>query len=1012
MKLKFKLQAFQTAAVEAVLDCFAGQTRQADVHYRIDQGTQAAPSLFESIVQGTMNAEVQLSDDQVLENVRRVQRGQQLPLSAVLTRSAECKYNLDVEMETGTGKTYCYIKTMFEMHRRFGWSKFIVMVPSIAIREGVSKSFQITSDHFMESYGRQARYFTYNSNRLHELESYSSDAGVQVMVINIQAFNARGAANRRIYDELDDFQSRRPIDVISANRPILIQDEPQKMGGKATMSALPKFNPLMILRYSATHRVHHDKVFRLDAVDAYSQKLVKKIAVRGIATCGLPGTHAYLYLEGIEISTRAPVARIEMEVRLASSGKIKRRLLRLGLGQNLFAVSGEMDQYRGFTISQIDYNQDLVQFKNGHALRAGEAAGDVSEPHMRRIQIREAIRAHLDKECRLFSLGIKVLTLFFVDTVAKYRNYTRKDTKGDYARIFEEEYATLRKEFLSEIPVGSAVYQQFLRRDPVEDVHAGYFSIDKTRLVDPAIKKRGVREGHSDDQTAYSLILKNKEQLLSQHEPVRFIFSHSALREGWDNPNVFVMCMLKRSNNTISRRQEVGRGLRLSVNQQGDRMDNPATVHDINVLTVVAGESYRDFTVNLQKEISATLSARPRKADAAYFEGKILRTAEGDLKITPLMARQIYRYLVKQDYTDDSDQITDAYHQAREKGELAPLPKDLRHIADQVFSLIDGVYSESLLPKIGDDRRPKNNPLNDNFEKQAFRGLWDRINRKAIYQVDFDSDELVKKSVRALNRELHVTPLQYTIQKAIQDDDITEAQLRSGYGFTKTDTQIQSGGPVHSRVKYDLVGKIAANTSLTRKTAAMTLGSIAKAVFDKFNQNPEQFITKASRIINEQKATTIIERLEYDSVEDRYGVDIFTAGQHGQDFARATGKLRKHIYDYAVTDSDVERDFVNELDTSAEVVVYANLPRGFRIPTPVGDYNPDWALSFQEGAVKSVYFVAETKGSMSSMQLRMIENIKIKCARRFFDELNHSIEAKTVKFDVVTNFAELIDLVR
>lgn len=1007
MKLKFKVQPYQTQAVDSVVDCFAGQPMSNGITYRIDPGRKAQASAFE---EGFKNADLVLTDLQVLANIKDVQRRQNLPMSDKLVSSAGCRFNLDIEMETGTGKTYCYIKTMFEMNKRYGWSKFIIMVPSIAIREGVYKSLQITADHFTESYGKKARFFIYNSRRLHELESFSSDAGINVMVINIQAFNARGADNRRIYDELDDFQSRKPIDVIASNRPILILDEPQKMEGAATMEALPKFKPLMILRYSATHKTQHNRVHRLDALDAYNQKLVKKIAVRGIQTRGLAGTNAYLYLEGIEISKKAPVARIEIEVKLAS-GEIKRQLKRLEFRDDLFAKSEELDQYRdGFTISQIDARNDTVEFTNGVVLRAGEATGDVSERDIRRIQIRETIKAHLDKEKQLFAQGIKVLSLFFIDEVVKYRDYTQPDEKGEYARVFEEEYELLKAEYLAELAIDNDAYRKHLAGIDAAKTHNGYFAIDKktNRLKDPSV---GARSVDSDDVDAYDLILKDKERLLSFAEPTRFIFSHSALREGWDNPNVFVMCMLKHSDNTISRRQEVGRGLRLSVDQNGDRMDNPAVVHDINILTVVASESYKNFVAGLQKEIADTLTSRPRKATEAYFTGKTITTDAGQFEITPTMAKQIYRYLVKNDYSDDTDQITSAYHQAKEAGSLAALPGELKAYADQIFQIIDSVFSNAQLPKVEDGRKPKTNPLNENFEKKEFQELWRRINQKAVYRVEFDSDELVRKCVSALDSQLRVTPLQYTVQSGIQGDGLTDEQLKSGDGFALTGSTTERGGSVHSLVKYDLLGKIAESTELTRKTAAEILTGIQASVFGQFKENPEHFIAEASRIIAEQKATMVIERLAYDGLAEHYDVDIFTANQTGQDFSKASAKLKRHVYDYVVTDSDIERKFVDGLDTASEVVVYAKLPRGFLIPTPVGDYNPDWAICFKEGSVKHIYFVAETKGSMSSMKLREIENTKIACARKFFDEIGRRISEDQVKYDVVISYEKLMDIV-
>ncbi|MGO7338075.1 type III restriction-modification system endonuclease [Rhizobium leguminosarum] len=1009
MKLKFKVQPYQTNAVESVVDCFAGQTLASGIGYRIDPGRKAQTSAFE---EGFKNADIQLADTQVLANIRDVQKRQNLPISDALTVSTGCKFNLDVEMETGTGKTYCYIKTIFEMNKRFGWSKFIIMVPSIAIREGVYKSLQITADHFTENYGKKARFFIYNSKRLHELESFSSDAGINVMVINIQAFAAKGADNRRIYDELDDFQSRRPIDVIASNRPILILDEPQKMEGAATRDALPKFKPLMILRYSATHKTQHNRVHRLDALDAYNQKLVKKIAVRGIQTRGLAGTNAYLYLEGIEISKKAPVARIELEVRL-KSGEIKRQLRKLEFRDDLFTESGELDQYRdGFAVSQIDYNNDIVEFTNGIVLKAGEAIGDVSERDIRRIQIREAIKAHFDKERQLFAQGIKVLSLFFIDEVVKYRDYSQADEKGEYAHVFEEEYDLLRAEYLTELALENESYRKFLERDPPVKVHEGYFSIDKQkRLVDPDIKKTGEDKGMSDDADAYDLILKNKERLLSQGEPVRFIFSHSALREGWDNPNVFVMCMLKHSDNTVSRRQEVGRGLRLAVNQHGDRMDHPSTVHDINVLTVVASESYKDFVAGLQAEIADTLSARPRKATEAFFTGKTLATDTGPITVTAALAKQLYRYLVKNDYTDDADQIADAYHDAKAAGTLADLPSDLKPYADQIFGLIDTVFSEASLPKMDDGRKPKTNPLNANFDKKEFQALWSRINQRAVYRVEFDSAELIKKCISALDSQLRVTPLQYTVKSGVQLDSLTHEELVDAAGFSENEQATYQAETVTSLVRYDLLGKIGEGTQLTRKTVAEVLTGIQAGVFAQFRQNPEHFISEATRIIHEQKASMVIERLTYDGVSEKFGIDIFTAAQTGQDFSRATAKLKHHVYDYAILDSAVEKDFISDLDNSKEVVVYAKLPRGFLIPTPVGDYNPDWAISFEAGSVKHVYFVAETKGTMSSLKLRELENTKIACARKFFDEIGKRVANDKVKYDVVTDYAKLKDIV-
>jgi type III restriction enzyme len=1024
MKLKFKTQAYQTAAVQAVVDCFAGQPNMpGGVRYRLDPGTRPTEpfSPQAALLLGIApeidaetafkNPDLALPDTVVLDNIQKVQRSQNLPLSEKLASNRIARVNLDIEMETGTGKTYCYIKTIFELNKQYGWSKFIIVVPSIAIREGVAKSLEITADHFLEAYQRKARFFIYNSKQLHHLESFSSNSGINVMIINVQAFASRGADNRRIYDVLDDFQSRKPIDVISANRPILILDEPQKMEGAQTLRSLEEFKALMVLRYSATHKTTHNKVHRLDALDAYNQKLVKKIAVRGISVKGLAGTSSYLYLQSIEVSSkRPPEARVEIERKLVG-GDIKREVRKLRKGDNLLDLSGGLEQYRNYVVSDINAVTDTLSFGNGVDLVVGDAMGDVTEAALRRIQIREAIKAHFDKEQTLFPQGVKVLTLYFIDEVAKYRDYGQPDEKGEYARIFEEEYTQYLNEMLD---LEETAYVRYLKGISADKTHGGYFSIDKKskRQVDSDVAARGENAGLSDDVDAYDLILKDKERLLSLDEPVRFIFSHSALREGWDNPNVFVICALKHSDNTISRRQEVGRGLRLSVNQQGDRMDHPAIVHDVNVLTVVASESYKDFVTALQRDIAETLSARPRVANEEFFSGKVLKTASGDVHVTPPLAKQIYRYLVKNDYTDNADQIADAYHEAKKAGKLADLPVELKPYADQVFQLIDSVFSAAQLPDIGDDRRPKSNPLNANFEKQEFKALWSRINRKAAYSVEFDSDELVQKAVKGIDANLRVAPLQYTIQHGEQAAAVTYEGISGGNAFTLRNTETETNrNSIHSAVKYDLIGKLAEGTQLTRRAVADILRQINSAVFGQFKTNPESFITEATRLINEQKATVIIEHLAYDPVEDKFDLELFTAGQTKQDFSNAGDKLQRHIYDYALTDSNVERAFIKELDVCKEVVVYAKLPRGFLIPTPVGDYNPDWAISFKEGAVKHIYFVAETKGSMSTMALREIEKSKIVCARRFFEALNQLSLSENVRYDVVDSFGRLMDAV-
>ena len=1025
MKLQFKIQSYQSDAVDSVVDVFSGQPRRSGISYKIDPGDvkpSKVPALFQSSTipdSGLRNAEIELSATQLLTNVHQVQKSRNLPLASKIvdSKAAPGAPNLDIEMETGTGKTYVYIKTVMELNKRYGWSKFIIVVPSVAIREGVKKSFDVTAEHFQQTYGTKPRSFTYNSSQLHEIERFSSDAGVQVMIINIQAFNATGKDNRRIYDVLDDFQSRRPIDVISANRPVVIIDEPQKIGAPKSLEALSLFNALIVLRYSATHKVEHTKVHRLDALDAYNQKLVKKIAVRGITVKGLAGSTAYLYLDAIEVKKgQPPTARVELEVQ-TKGGPIKRQLKRVTKGTRLHDLANGIEAYKDLVVTDVSAIDDTLTLSNGDVVVAGQLADrDVTEETKRRIQVREVIRAHIDKERELFRQGVKVLSLFFIDEVAKYRDYEREDTLGDYARLFEEEYAGLVEEVLGELELdgATAAYKKYLRRDEARDVHQGYFSIDKKskRLVDGELHKTGDEKGQSKDVAAYDLILKNKERLLSLEEPVRFLFSHSALREGWDNPNVFVMGMLKKSDNTISRRQEIGRGLRLAVDQHGERMDNPVTVHNINELTVVTDESYTDFVAGLQKEIAESLAARPRKASVKFFIGKTIHTEFGESVVEEKLATALYNYLLRNDYVDDDGLVTLKYKGDKDAGSLAePTSEVLRPVIEYVWPLVEALYID--IPAPTNDRKPKKIPLNDaNFKKKEFQELWSRINHKAVYQVEFDSAELVCKCVASLDTHLNVAAMQYVIQAGKQRESLDADDLASGgSGFdvstTSAQTEQVSAG---SQVKYDLLGEITEKTQLTRRTASAILRAISPVTFAKFRLNPEHFISEAARLINEQKATVIVEHLEYDALEDRFDTAIFTENQSTQDFSKVGEKLKKHVYDYVVTDSKVERDFVAQLDTSAEVAVYAKLPRGFFIPTPVGSYTPDWAIAFTEGSVKHVYFVAETKGSLSTLQLKGVEHAKVECARKFFAEINRKFEGQ-VKYDVVDSYSKLMDLV-
>lgn len=1024
MKIQFKKQQYQLDAVQAVVDCFKGQPKIAlgaeSVRYTIDPGRRhdaQGQQQADYQTAGFFNAKVVLNDQQLLQNIKAVQHAHNIEKSESIVKDTDtgCNINIDVEMETGTGKTYVYIRTIFELNKQYGWNKFIIVVPSIAIREGVYKTLQITGEHFADEFeGQQAKYFVYDSKNLQNLEAFSSSADINIMVINVQAFNATGKDARKIYEELDGFNSRRPIDVIKANNPILIIDEPQKMSAKKTLQSLSNFNPLMILRYSATHKKQHNLLYRLDALDAYNKKLVKKINVRGISVKGVGGAGEYIYCQSILVSRSAPLALLEIEVKHNSG--IKRETVKCAVGDNLYDAARGLPQYEGYAISEIDAHRNLVRFANGVEVEAGEAIGDVSESALRRIQIKETIDAHIERERQLFPLGIKVLSLFFIDEVAKYRVYADQDesgTAGEYARMFEEAYqeAIHGLDMLQEQD-----FVNYLKRHTASEVHKGYFSQDRAkRFIDPSIDGRGETKGEANDSDAYDLILKDKERLLSFEEPVRFIFSHSALREGWDNPNVFTICALKPHNdNETSRRQEVGRGLRLCVNQHGERMDNKATVHQLNILTVVAGESFSNYVSQLQRDILKDLSARPKEANAAYFAGKQILTAEGTLtEITPQMAKLIERYLVKNDYTDESDAITEGYRHAKETGALAPLPDELQAYSQQILELIDSVLTGKPWD-IGNGRDTKTAKRNANYDKAEFKALWSRINHKAVYRVEFDSKELIQHAIHVLDNKLSVSSIQVVIERGGQQEETTYSNVASGSGFVRgthrTDTLDVDQ---FSQVEYDLIGEVAKGTELTRITVAKILSGIKLTTFGYFKRNPEEFIAKATLLIKEQKASMIVQHLSYSLLEDKYlDSEIFVPEMSGN-FAKAIKTDNKHIYDYLFHDSDVEKKFAEDLETSMDgVCVYSKLPRGFKIPTPVGDYNPDWAIAFNEGTVKHIYFVAETKGSMSSLQLKEIEQRKIECANRFFETVASLQASGKVKYQAIDNYASLLAAVK
>lgn len=993
----------------AVCDVFAGQPF-ASPTYIVDSGLSddVQRAMFaEQDYTGYNNGKIIISNEVILRNLREVQKRNQIRPSEEL----EGKYNLTIEMETGVGKTYTYIKTIYELNKRYGWCKFIVVVPSVAIREGVFKSFEITKEHFVEEYNKKIRYFIYNSSDLTRIEHFASDSAINVMIINSQAFNARGEAARRITMKLDSFRSRRPIDVIAATNPILIIDEPQSVEGAATVERLKDFNPLMTLRYSATHKKEYNLVYRLDAMEAYNKKLVKKISVKGITVSGTTGTEGYLYLEKINVfPNKAPTATLEFETRGANGlRKVSRNVKEK---QNLYEQSGGLEEYRNYTVSGIDARTNTVQFTNGVVISAGNVKGLANEDHLRRIQIRETISSHLERERKLFREGIKVLSLFFIDEVAKYKQYDAAGTafNGEYADIFEEEYKAAFESL--QLEFGEESYSNYLEGIAAEKTHAGYFSIDKrsNRIKDSTIK-RG--EDSSDDSDAYDLIMKDKERLLSLDEPVRFIFSHSALREGWDNPNVFQICTLKQSSSEARKRQEVGRGLRLCVNGDGERMDSNSlgsNVHNVNILTVVANESYDSFVKQLQTEIADVVAYRPKEVTAKLFMNRVISDSTGTkkLEIDQTAATKIYQVMIKNDYIDEHNLPTDKYHEDVNSGKFVVSEEFEPYKAD-IINIMSSVYDPKALAP--EDARSNNVEPRVNEEKlqmNAFKELWNRINSKSAYVVDFDTEELINKSIDAINRELQVSKIFYRTESGEMRQIESKEALEKGEAFTKATGETSTvESVVNTEVKYDLIGKVVTETGLTRSAAAEILRRIDKEKFELFGKNPEEFILKASNIINEQKATVIIEHITYNKLQEAYSMDIFTDASMKGKLGKNAIQTNKHLYDYLIYDSENEKNFAVGLDKQKEVAVYVKLPGGFYINTPVGKYNPDWAIAFNEGNVRHIYFVAETKGSLSTLQLREIERLKIDCARKHF----RAISSGSVKYDVVDSYQTLLEKV-
>ena len=1012
LELKFDRLPYQWDATMAVCAVFEGQPKQETVR-RDDLGIPVFT-----------NVPLTLGEETLLANLRARQARLGLPQSAKLWRGAgeEWPVNLDVEMETGTGKTYVYTQTAFELHKRYGWGKFVVVVPTVAIREGVKASLEATAGHFFGKYGVRARVAVYDSKQPGRLSDFANSPGLNILVINIQAFNARGEANRRIRLRQDDAESNSPLELLAACHPILILDEPQKMEGKATTEALKEFVPLFVSRYSATHKTRHDLVYRLDALDAYNRKLVKKIEVTGLRVRNLSGQAGYLYLAGVEPQREGvPKARLEFDQNLAG-GNFKRVTRLVGRKDDLFTLSKERSEYaQGYVVQEVvkDEEGGWVRFANGLTLYAGDVVGDVAADTIRELQVREAVWAHLLKEASNLAKGIKTLSLFFIDHVADYRVYGQADDRGPLAQLFERVYREEVDKILHGELVWPEAHKAYLRGIRAEETHAGYFSQDKKNKRDIDRSEKEVEKSGGED---YDLILRDKESLLSlkdtERARVRFIFSHSALREGWDNPNVFVICLFKHTDNVVSRRQEVGRGLRLCVTQEGTRWAIGDT-HDVNRLTVVTDEACTDFVKNLQKEFAEAIKSRSWAIKPDFLKGRALKTPNGLTQtIDGTQSRKVHNWLFNNDYLDKEEALNEAFRKDRAAGTLAMgFPRELEPVREEVLSILDTLAAGREI-KVENARARKRLEVNqENLRKPGFQELWQKLRQKTVCRVSIDTPRLIESCVAALNSTEtgpKVPQPKVVIERVSQKDALTSTAVRGGEAFGEKRSRSEDVALGGGKVAYDLVGELAdpKRTGLTRRTLVAILRRLEPAVRALYAVNPEVFIAEVARIINTEKLRQALEAIAYHPTDERYGDDFFMEEAPSLPSERCDeeARLRHHLYPWLDSDSKVEQRFAKDTDGAEEVEAFVKLPSAYHIPLQNGEtYNPDWAVAFKKGSVRHVCILAETKGSSDGWDLRGYEELRKACAEAWTKAL---APAGDVEYHLVADYAELLDCLR
>ena len=1001
MKLHFESDlAYQREAIEAVCDLFRGQEVCRSVFTVTAQALGGdAQQSFEgkhfTESGGIGNALQLVVDEELNANLQQVQLRNGLPPSQPL--SASLPLDFTVEMETGTGKTYVYLRTVFELNQRYGFTKFVVVVPSVAIKEGVNKTLQITREHFEALYpgAKGYEFFQYDSDKLGQVRNFATSPNIQIMVITVGAINKFGDEAAALAEESDEAKRReksknkmyrasektggeRPIDLIRGTQPILIVDEPQSvdggMDGKGK-KALAHMSPLCTLRYSATHVDKHNMVYRLDAVDAYEQRLVKQIEV---AAATVQGGNNKPYVKLLAVSNKRGVITASIEVdRENAAGVVRRDAITVQDGFDLEQETGR-PLYADIRIGEIrtakgDQYLELKVPGSEVYLRVGEAWGDVDASAIQREMIRRTIKEHLDKEKRLRPLGVKVLSLFFIDEVAKYRQYDDQGNpvKGDYALMFEEEYKRWARH-----PDYQSLFAEVDLSMAAHEVHNGYFSIDKKKIGGKTVEMvKGTSGSTAADDDTYNLIMRDKEKLLSFESPLKFIFSHSALKEGWDNPNVFQICNFSTRETERWRRQTIGRGLRLCVNQKGERLRG----FEVNTLTVIATESYEQFAENLQKDIEKDTGILFGVVQDHEFAGIAVVQAAGD--VLPMgfeASKTLWTHLKAQGYINDKGKVQDTLKTALKDGTLS-LPNEFEAQRQQVVAVLKKL-SGKLEVKNADDRK-QIAVRKSVLISPEFRALWDRIKHKTTYRVQFDNEKLIERCIEALNDAPPVAKTRLQWKKAgmaINKAGVDASLLSVSDSITLNEGDIELP---------DVLTELQDRTHLTRKTIARILTESTR--LNDFKRNPQQFIELAADAINRCKRLALVDGIKYQRLGDEhfYAQELFETEELTGYLKNLVQDTTKSVYEHVVYDSTVERDFAEALERNEAIKVYAKLPGWFKVPTPLGTYNPDWAVLVERDGQERLYFVVETKSSLFDDDLRDLESGKIKCGAAHFRAL-------------------------